>query len=213
MTEYMKSVIERIETYKLVPVIKLNHSKDAVPLARALEAGGLPVAEITFRTNAAEQAIMNIKRDCPGVLLGAGTVTTVEQVQRALEAGARFIVSPGVSDNVITFCLKEGVEVFAGVCTPTEMIRAMDHGLTRVKFFPAAQFGGLGTVKALSAPFPGIRFMPTGGVTEQNVLEYLSFQNVFACGGSWMVPEKYIDSGSFTDIELLVARAVELVSR
>jgi len=208
----MRDASEKIRACKLVPVIKLNDAQNASPLAGALEAGGLPVAEITFRTDAAEQAIKNIKRDCPGVLLGAGTITTVEQAKRALGAGASFLVTPGVSERVIEFCLKEGAAVYAGICTPSEIMRVMEYGLHQVKFFPAAQFGGFNTIKALSAPFPNIQFMPTGGVSEQNVVEYLSFPKIFACGGSWMVPEKSIDAGDFSEIERLVARAVERIS-
>ena len=207
----MKDMYEKIAACRLVPVIKLNNAENASPLARALEAGGLPLAEITFRTDAAEQAIKNITRDCPGVLVGAGTITTVEQAKRALGAGAGFVVTPGVSGRVIEFCVKEGVPVFAGICTPSEIIQVLEYGLSDVKFFPAGQYGGLSTIKALAAPFPNVRFMPTGGVSEQNVMEYLAFPKVFACGGSWMVPEKSIDGGDFAAVEGLVARAVELV--
>ena len=205
------NVTEKIGAHKLVPVIKLNDAKNAAPLVRALEAGGLPLAEITFRTDAAEQSIRNVKKDCPNALLGAGTVTKVEQAQRALDAGAAFIVMPGISDRVIEFCLKEGVAVFAGVCTPSEIMRVLEYGIEVVKFFPAGQFGGLSTIKALSAPFPNVKFMPTGGISEKNVLEYLSFPKILACGGSWMVPEKAIDTGNFEEIENLVSRAVKLV--
>lgn len=208
----MKNVTDRIAAHRLVPVIKLNDAQNAVPLARALEAGGLPLAEITFRTDAAEQSIKNVKKDCPGVLLGAGTVTKLEQAQKALDAGAAFIVTPGISDRVIEFCLKEGLTVFAGVCTPSEIMRVLEYGIDMVKFFPAGQYGGLSTIKALSAPFPNVQFVPTGGVSEKNVMEYLSFPKVLACGGSWMVPEKTIDAGNFDEIESLVSRAVKLVN-
>ncbi|MCL1795441.1 MAG: bifunctional 4-hydroxy-2-oxoglutarate aldolase/2-dehydro-3-deoxy-phosphogluconate aldolase [Clostridia bacterium] len=207
----MKRVSERIETLRLVPVIKLNDANKAVPLARALAAGNLPVAEVTFRTDAAEQAIRNISRDCPELLVGAGTITTVEQAKAALGAGADFIVTPGVSGKVIDFCQKQGVPIYAGICTPSEIMQVLEYGLHEVKFFPAGQYGGLNTIKALSAPFPNIRFMPTGGVSEQNVVEYLSFPKVFACGGSWMVPERSIDAGNFSDIVTLVTRAVRLI--
>lgn len=208
----MNEIIQKIANYRLIPVIKLNDAKNAAPLARALEAGGLPLAEITFRTDAAEQSIKNVKRDCPSVLLGAGTVTKVEQAQRALDAGAAFIVMPGISDRVIEYCLKEDVPVLAGVCTPSEVMHVMEYGLNVVKFFPAGQYGGLETIKALSAPFPDVRFVPTGGVSEKNILEYLSFPKILACGGSWMVPEKTVDAGDFDEIESLVSRAVALVS-
>jgi len=203
--------IKKIAAHRLVPVIKLNDAKNASPLARALEAGGLPLAEITFRTDAAEASIRNIKRDCPGVIVGAGTVTMVEQAQKALDAGAVFVVTPGISDRVIEFCLKNDLPVFAGVCTPSEIVRVLEYGIHIVKFFPAGQYGGLSTVKALSAPFPNVMFMPTGGVSEDNVMDYLAFPKVIACGGSWMVPEKAIDAGDFGKVEDLVSRAVALV--
>ena len=208
----MQDIYSKVAACKLIPVIKLNDAEKASPLARALEAGGLPVAEITFRTDAAEQAIKNIKRDFPNVLLGAGTVTTVEQAERALDAGAAYIVTPGISGRVIEFCLKKNVAIFAGACTPSEIMQVMEYGLNVVKFFPAAQYGGLNTVKALSAPFPNIRFVPTGGVSEKNILEYLSFPKVLACGGSWMVPEKVIDAGDFHEIERLASSAVKLIN-
>jgi len=203
--------MNEIAAYKLVPVIKLNDAQNASPLAQALDAGGLPLAEITFRTDAAEQAIKNIKRDCPNIIVGAGTVTTVDQAKRALDAGAVFIVMPGISDRVLECCIKEGVTVLPGVCTPSEILHVLEYGLTVVKFFPAGQYGGIDTVKALAAPFPNVRFVPTGGISEKNVMDYLSFPKVLACGGSWMVPEKTVDAKNFKEIQNLVSRAVKLV--
>ncbi|MCC8179641.1 MAG: bifunctional 4-hydroxy-2-oxoglutarate aldolase/2-dehydro-3-deoxy-phosphogluconate aldolase [Planctomycetes bacterium] len=204
-------VTEKIASLKIVPVVKLNHAKDAVPLAQALLAGGLPVAEITFRTDAAEQSIKNVAKECPDVFLGAGTVTSAEQADRALSAGAKFIVSAGFSHKVAGFCADRKIPYFPGVCTPSEMMWLLEYDLGVAKFFPAAQYGGLATIKALAAPFPKMKFMPTGGITEKNVLEYLGFEKIIACGGSWMVKDSLVTEGKFAEIEKLVREAVELV--
>ncbi len=198
---------------KLVPVVKLERAADAIPLAEALCRGGLMVAEITFRTAAAEESIKNIKAAFPDMLVGAGTVVNAEQARRALQAGASFLVSPGISRPVIEFALDQKVPVFPGACTPSEVMAAMEYRLPIVKFFPAKQYGGLSTIKALSAPFPSLRFMPTGGINASNILEYLAYEKIIACGGSWMVQERLIASGNFAEITRLTEEAVALVTQ
>ncbi len=205
------NIYEQIEQIKIVPVVKLDRSSDAIPLAEALYQGGLPIAEITFRTDAAEDSIRNIRRQCPEMLVGAGTIVNLEQAKRALDADAKFLVSPGFSHKVTQFALDNHIPIFPGTCTPTEVMYALEYGLPVVKFFPAKQYGGLETIKALSAPFPGIRFMPTGGINSDNIKEYLSFHKIIACGGSWMVTETLINNGEFDKIRELTAQAVSLV--
>jgi len=207
----MSNVSEKVAKARLLPVIKLNRAEDAVPLAHALSEGGLPVMEITFRTDAAEESIRAVSKACPDILTGAGTVTSLEQVKRAHDAGAKYVVTPGVSCAVLEYCCSNGLMVYPGICTPTEIMQVMDFGLDVVKFFPAAQYGGLSTIKALSAPFPNIKFVPTGGVSEANLVEYLTFPKVIACGGSWMVKDDMIKAGDFAGIIDLVKKAVALV--
>ena len=208
----MSALNDQIAKLKIVPVIKLNRASDASPLADALSGGGLPVAEITFRTDAAEESIRNISRSHPDVLVGAGTLTTTDQAKRAVDAGAKFMVTAGVNRKVTEFCVERGLPIFPGVCTPSELMWLLEYDLGVAKFFPAAQYGGLATIKALAAPFPQMRFMPTGGISEKNVLEYLAFGKIIACGGSWMVKDDLIDAGDFAGIEKLVASAVRLVA-
>lgn len=207
----MKSLITQIEEKKLVPVVKLDRVEDAVPLAQALCDGGLPVAEVTFRTEAAYESIKSMKRAFPDMIVGAGTVVNVEQAKKALDAGSSFIVSPGFSRSVVEFAMDHNVLVLPGTCTPTEIMAAMEYNLEIVKFFPAKQYGGLDTIKALAAPFPSVRFMPTGGISAANLLEYLAFPKIIACGGSWMVKDTYINEGRFDEIQKLTAEAVSLL--
>ncbi len=206
------NICEEIEKYKIVPVVVLKDAQNAVDLAKALIAGGLPVAEVTFRTEAAEEAIRTIVKELPDMLVGAGTITTAEQAKRALDAGARFLVTPGFSRSVTEFAVKQSCPIFPGVCTPTELMMAQEYHLSVVKFFPAAQYGGLNTIKALSGPFPQIRFMPTGGINAGNIKEYLGNPKIIACGGSWMVKDSLIQEGRFDEIERLTAEAVSLVN-
>ncbi len=201
-------MIKKIEALGIVPVVKLNRAEDAVPLARALTAGGLPVAEITFRTDAAEESIRRISAELPDMLVGAGTVLSIEQVDRALAAGARFIVTPGFNPRVVKHCLERGVPVFPGCPTTSDIEQALELGLKVVKFFPAEQMGGLATIKAVSAPYGAMRFMPTGGVNERNLNDYLASDKIVACGGSWMVKPELIDAGDFAAIEELTRSAV-----
>lgn len=202
----------KIESLKLVPVVVLNDAKDAVPLAKALIEGGLPVAEVTFRTAAAADSIRAISQAYPDMLVGAGTVTNVEQAETAIAAGAKFLVTPGFSDEVTQYAVERNVPIFPGTCTPTEVMKAMSYGLKVVKFFPASQYGGLNTIKALAGPFPGMRFMPTGGINTGNVKEYLADKHIIACGGSWMVKGDLIAAGNFDEIQRLTREAVALVS-
>ena len=181
-------IFEKLSLAGLVPVIKVEDANDAVPLCRALSEGGLPVAEITFRTAAAEQAIRNVSSALPEVILGAGTVLSVDQVKRAVDAGAKFIVSPGLNPAVVGYCVENHIPVLPGCANPSDIETAMSFGLDTVKFFPAEAAGGINFIKAISAPYGGMKFVPTGGINEKNLMDYLSFPKVRAAGGSWMVP-------------------------
>lgn len=202
--------MELIKEKRIVPVVKLDHVEDALPLAKALIDGGLPVAEITFRTDAAEESIRVIRNTYPEMLCGAGTVVNIDQAERAVAAGAAFIVSPGFTKDVVEYAARKNIPVLPGCCTPTEIIDAMNYGLNVVKFFPAKQYGGLDTIKALAAPFPGIRFMPTGGINTGNLREFLDNDKIYACGGSWMVADSLIKEKRFDEITRLTKEAVEL---
>ena len=205
------NIQEQIAKIRLVPVVVLEDAKDAVPLAKALIAGGLPVAEVTFRTDAAEESIRLMSEQCPEMLVGAGTVITVAQAEAAVAAGAKFIVTAGFSEDVTRWAVSHDVPIFPGVCTPTEIMMALRYDLKIVKFFPAAQYGGLKTIKALAGPFPKLKFMPTGGVSAANVQEYLADPHIIACGGSWMVKGDLVKSGNFEEITRLTAEAMALV--
>jgi 2-dehydro-3-deoxyphosphogluconate aldolase/(4S)-4-hydroxy-2-oxoglutarate aldolase len=205
----MHETLKQIGDLGIVPVVKIDNAKDAVPLAQALSAGGLPVAEITFRTDAAEEAIRNIASAVPNVLVGAGTVLTAEQAKRAIQAGAKFIVTPGFSAAVVQHCVDNRIPVTPGIATATEIIMALDHGVDVVKFFPADAFGGLKTLKALSAPFGKVQFIPTGGINAENIAEYILFPKVLACGGTWMVKDDLIKDGKFTEITKLTQDAIQ----
>ncbi len=205
-------VLDEIRRLKIVPVIVIDDPARALGLADALAGGGLPCAEITFRTPAASEALRRIAAERPNVLAGAGTVLTTEQAARARDAGARFIVSPGINPKVVEWCQDHSLPVFPGVCTPTEIETALECGLNVVKFFPAEPSGGVGFLKAIAAPFPDLSFMPTGGITAANVREYLAFKRVVACGGSWMAPQDWIQQGAFDRVREAVAAAVSSVS-
>jgi len=207
----MCSILEKIRLFGIIPVIKIDNANDAVPLGKALIEGGLPVAEITFRTAAAENAIKNICYHHPSVLVGAGTVTSVEHVKRAIDAGAKFIVSPGFNPPVVDFCVSNNIAIIPGCSNPTDIELALQYGLDAVKFFPAEAFGGLATLKAMSAPYSMMRFVPTGGIGPENLNNYLSFEKVIACGGSWMVKDELIRAGRFDEITRLVREAVSLM--
>lgn len=205
------SILERISLAGLVPVIKIDRAEDAVPLCRALAEGGLPVAEITFRTAAAPEAIRRVAAELPEVLLGAGTVLSVTQARQAVDAGAKFIVSPGFNPRVVGWCVERGMPVLPGCANPSDVEAALEFGLDTVKFFPAEALGGLKLIKAMAAPYGGVRFVPTGGISEKNVLEYLAFDRVAAIGGSWMAPSDAINAGDWVRIRGLAASAVNLM--
>lgn len=205
----MQSFKETLREIGLVPVVKIDDAKNAEPLARALLAGGIPAAEVTFRTDAAEEAIRNMRAACPEMLVGAGTVINEAQCRRAIDAGAQFVVSPGYVQQVVDCCLKAGLPVLPGCATAADMIAAVNSGLDLVKFFPAEQAGGLGYLKAVAPVFPKLDFMPTGGVNAGNLNTYLAFPRIVACGGSWTVKSDLIAAGRFDEITALCRQAVE----
>lgn len=207
----MGFVIEKIQQAGIVPVVVLENTTDAAPLAQALCEGGLPCAEVTFRTKAARDSIRIMEKEFPEMFVGAGTVLTTEQVDQAAEAGAKFIVSPGFDPEIVDYCLEKGIPVFPGCVTPSELAQAVKRGLKVVKFFPAESFGGVSTIKALAAPYTDIKFMPTGGINAENLSNYLKFDKVIACGGSWMVKGELVKAGKFEKIKELSAEAVRLV--
>jgi 2-dehydro-3-deoxyphosphogluconate aldolase/(4S)-4-hydroxy-2-oxoglutarate aldolase len=204
----MNGVLEELGKIGIVPVIKIDDVEKAVPLAKALIAGGIPCAEITFRTAQGEEAIRRIAGEVPGILLGAGTVLTTEQVDRAIDAGAKFIVSPGLNPKVVAHCLEKGIPITPGCSNPSDIEQALEAGLEVVKFFPAEQAGGLDYIKAIAAPYPGLKFMPTGGINAVNIAKYIAYEKIHACGGSWMVSADLINAGDFEKITSLSREAV-----
>ncbi|BCJ97049.1 bifunctional 4-hydroxy-2-oxoglutarate aldolase/2-dehydro-3-deoxy-phosphogluconate aldolase [Anaerocolumna chitinilytica] len=204
----MDKVLEQIQKLGIVPVVKLDNIEDAIPLAKALTEGGLPCAEITFRTDAAEEAIRIIASEFPDMLVGAGTVLTTEQVDRAVNAGAKFIVSPGLNPRIVRYCVEKGIPITPGCSNPSDVEQAIELGLEVVKFFPAEAAGGLNMIKAMAAPYHKMKFMPTGGITEKNLLSYLDFPKIIACGGSWMVSEALIENKEFDKIKEITKDAV-----
>ena len=207
----MKTMEQRLEEYGVVPVVVLKDTKDAIPLADALMEGGLSCAEVTFRTDAAEESIRLMSEKYPEMLVGAGTVLTIEQVDRAVNAGAKFIVSPGFDAEIVDYCLAKNIPVFPGCITPSEVAQAVKRGLKVIKFFPAEQAGGVAMIKAMGAPYGMVKFMPTGGISAKNLADYLSCSNIVCCGGSWMVKGDLIADGKFDEITALTKEAVELV--
>lgn len=207
----MNKILEELGNYGVVPVVVLNRAQDAKPLAQALCDGGLKCAEVTFRTEAAEESIRIMSENFPQMLVGAGTVLTTAQVDRAVAAGAKFIVSPGFDPEIVDYCIEKNIPVVPGCITPSEVAQGVKRGLELLKFFPAQQAGGVAMLKAMAAPYTGVKFMPTGGINAGNLEEYLSFAKVVACGGSWMVKADLIDAGDFDKIKELTAQAVQLV--
>lgn len=206
----MNTIMEQLAEMLVVPVVVLNDAKDAERLADALVQGGLPCAEVTFRTAAAEESIRIMTRKYPEMLVGAGTVLTVDQVDRAVGAGAKFIVSPGFDPEVVDYCIKKEIPILPGIITPSEAAQAVRRGLKIVKFFPAEQFGGVTAIKALAAPYTMLKFMPTGGVSVKNLKDYLSCDKIICCGGSWMVKGDLIQNGEYEKIAEMTKEAVEL---
>ena len=204
----MNPILEQFQKLGIIPVVVIDDAKDAVPLAKALCEGGLPVAEVTFRTDAAEEAIRQMAEAYPEMLVGAGTVLTTEQVDRAVAAGAKFIVSPGLNPKVVKYCQEKNVPITPGTARPTDIEMALELGLEVVKFFPAEQNGGLPMIKAMAAPYTKVKFMPTGGINAKNLKSYLDFDKIIACGGSWMVPKDLVAAGDFEAIKNLTREAV-----
>jgi 2-dehydro-3-deoxyphosphogluconate aldolase/(4S)-4-hydroxy-2-oxoglutarate aldolase len=205
-------VLKKIGQLKIVPVVALESPDQAAPLSDALIAGGLPIIEITFRTVAAQSAIQSLcKRS--DLLVGAGTVLNIDTVKKAVDAGAKFIVSPGFNPKVVSYCVQQGIPITPGACTPTEIEMALDHGLTAVKFFPCEAMGGLKMLKAIAPVFGMMKFMPTGGITAENLLSYLQFPPVLACGGSWIVTKELISAKRFDDITDLTRKAVAIAAQ
>ena len=202
---------DRFRSIGIIPVIALEHAEDAEPLADALCGGGLPAAEVTFRTNAAAEVIRRMRNRRPEMLIGAGTILSPAQVDLALDSGASFLVSPGLNPRTAEYCLRKDAPYCPGVATASEIELALSFGLTAVKFFPAEPMGGLATIRALAAPYQTVRFMPTGGVTPERAAQYLRWERIFAVGGSWITPADLILAGRFDEIRRRAAEAAALV--
>lgn len=207
------NALERLGQIGVVPVVKIERGSDGPKLAEALLRGGLPCAEITFRTNAAEEAIRLISRSQPELTLGAGTVLSVEQARRAVEAGACFIISPGFDPKVVDWCIQHGITVIPGIATPTEALLGLDRGLHVLKFFPSEALGGIAMIEAISAALVGVKFVPTGGISPANMAAYLRCPAVYMVAGTWLATTNLISSGSFAEITRLASEAVEIVQR
>ena len=207
----MNDLLQKVSDLGVVPVVVLNDAKDAAPLAKALCEGGLPCAEVTFRTACAEECIRIMATEYPEMLLGAGTVLTIDQVDRAVAAGAKFIVSPGLNPRIVKYCVEKGIVITPGCANASDMEQALENGLEVVKFFPAEPAGGLNMIKALAAPYVGLKFMPTGGISPKNVRDYLAYDRIIACGGSWMVKNDLVKAGDFAAITELAKECVQIV--
>ena len=209
----MTELLTKIQEIGIIPVIALDDAKDAEPLAKALCDGGLLCAEVTFRTAAAEESIKIISTKFPNMLVGAGTVLTIEQVDKAVAAGAKFIVTPGLNPRIVEYCVSNNIPIFPGCSNPSDIELALEQGLEVVKFFPAEQAGGLEYIKAIAAPYGNVKFMTTGGINPKNVSDYLAYNRIAACGGSWMVKPELINEGKFDKITELAKEAVEIVEK
>ena len=207
----MHETLKKINEIGIVPVVVLNDAKDAAPLAKALCDGGLPCAEVSFRTDAAEESIRIMSEQFPEMLVGAGTVLTTDQVDRAVAAGAKFIVSPGLNPRIVKYCVEKGILITPGCTNPSDIEQAIENGLEVVKFFPAEPAGGLKMIKAMAAPYVGMKFMPTGGINPKNVRDYLAYDRIIACGGSWMVTADLVNNGEFDKITELAKECTEIV--
>ncbi len=209
----MERSLQQIKAFRLVPVVKIETSRHAAALGQALIEGGLPIAEITYRTDAAQEAIRILTVECPEIVVGAGTVLTIEQVDTAIHAGARFIVTPGFNPTVVDYCIAHSIPIIPGVNNPSQIERALARDLEVVKFFPAEASGGTPFLKAVSAAYGQIQFMPTGGITPENTNAYLALPQVIACGGSWMVDAKLISAENFAEISVRSRQAVDTVRK
>ena len=207
----MKNILSEIEKTGIVPVVKLNDANKAIPLCNALMNGGINVAEITFRTDCAAEVIKTISENCKDMIVGAGTIININQAKQAIESGAQFIVSPGFNKDIVLYCKEQNIPVLPGCITPSEIMQAIECGLKVVKFFPAKEFGGLQTMKALSAPFPQIKFMPTGGVNLENLKDFISAKFIFACGGTYMVKENLINEENYNEITKLSKESIDII--
>lgn len=207
----IEETLKRIEQLKIVPVVKIDDLADTLPLMEALKKGGILSAEITFRTACGPDALAIAAKNCPDMLIGAGTVINKEQAEKAVSCGAAFVVGPGFSKEVAEVCRKAGVLYLPGTVTPTEVMAAIAEGLKVVKFFPAENYGGVKTIKALAGPFPGIKFMPTGGISAENIKSYFETGKVIACGGSWMVKDSLVKAKEFDKITALSKEAMEVI--
>ncbi|MHA2289998.1 MAG: bifunctional 4-hydroxy-2-oxoglutarate aldolase/2-dehydro-3-deoxy-phosphogluconate aldolase [Promethearchaeota archaeon] len=204
-------VIKRISKLKLIPVAVIEDSKNAFPLGRALMNAGLPIIEITFRTEAAARSVSIIKNEIPEMLVGTGTVLKIEQVKAAIDVGSEFIVTPGFNPTIVDYCVKNNITIVPGLNSPTFIEWGLERGLNLFKFFPADLSGGTKMLKSFAGPYPNVQFIPTGGINDRNLTEYLKLDNVIACGGSWVVKKDLISSGNFKEIEHLTARALSLI--
>lgn len=209
----MNELFTQLRNIGIVPVIKLDSPKDALPLGRALVEGGLLAAEITFRTQAATESIAALRKEFPSLLTGAGTVLTIAQAEAAIAAGASFLVTPGFNPRIVDFCLEKGIPIIPGVNSPSQIEQGLERGLSLLKFFPAEASGGVKMLKALHGPYADVSFVPTGGIDASNVESYLQLSYVAAIGGTWMVKEDLIASGHYDKIAALCREAVELVQR
>lgn len=203
----------RLEQLGVFPIIVIDRAEDAVPLGEALLKAGLPCAEVTFRTPAAAEAIQTLAREFPEMLVGAGTVLSIEQADRAIDSGARFILSPGFNPSVVDHCIMRGVTIYPGVCTPTEIEAAMGKGLRVLKFFPAEAMGGLSYLKAISAPLSMVRYLPTGGVNLTNLPDYLAFDKIVSCAGTWIVKKEWLQARDFDRIRQEAEASVKVVQQ
>lgn len=207
------NVIERIEELKVIPVAAIENAKDAIPLANSLIEGGLPIIEITFRTAAATDAISQITKEFPELLVGSGTVLTIDQVKSSIESGAKFIVTPGYNPTIVDYCVENDITISPGLNSPSFVEWGLEKGLKCFKFFPAEVSGGIKMLQAFAGPYQGIKFIPTGGISDKNLLDYLSLPNVIACGGSWLVKKDLISAKNFEEIKKRVEDAVSLTKK
>jgi len=207
----MNTIVDKIQLHKILPVVVIDDADTVIPLAEELISRNLPLIEITFRTEAAEDSIRFLENSAIDILIGAGTILNCEQAERAVSAGAQYIVTPGFSSKVVSWCIKNEIPVFPGVATPTEMMLALEHSVNIVKFFPSEALGGVGSIKALSSPFAMMKFIPTGGISEKNIIDYLSVPSVLACGGSWLASRRLLKNKEFDKIGELISQVKRII--